>query len=62
MMHCWTTRLLSTLSTSATSYSRSSMIWLAKANRESQKHGFAESFRYDSNDRCLLDHILIVLC
>jgi hypothetical protein len=35
--------------------------WLQKANRESKLHGFAESYRYDSNDRWLLDHILIVV-
>lgn len=34
--------------------------WLRKANKESLARGFAESYRYDSNDRWLLDHILIV--
>jgi uncharacterized protein YPO0396 len=35
--------------------------WLAKANRASQRHGFAESYRHDSNDRQLLDYILIAV-
>jgi hypothetical protein len=35
--------------------------WLAKANAHSKSKGFAESYRYDSNDRWLLDHILIAL-